>query len=120
MNTQIKQAAVEEHGEYNKPGTGVKADQGKLQWNLVPLEYLEGMVRVLMHGASKYSKHQWRRGMPWTQPYEALLRHLVAWQAGEDIDPESGLPHLDHAMCELLFLIAFTVDFPDNDNRYKG
>ncbi len=105
-------------GGYNAPGQGIKHDQGKAQWHLVPLHYLEGMVKVMMAGATKYSPHNWRAGMPHSQPYNALQRHLAAYQSGQDNDPETGLPHLDHALCCLLFLKAFTVDYPDKDDRY--
>jgi hypothetical protein len=38
---------------------------------------------------------------------------------GEDLDPESGESHLDHAMCELMFMKMFTIDFPELDDRFK-
>jgi hypothetical protein len=104
---------------YNAPGAGIKHDTGKLQWNLLPLKYLRGTVRVLMFGAKKYAPWNWRKGMPWTQPYNALQRHLDAWIEGEDIDPETGENHLDHAMCELVFLRCFVEEHPDKDDRFK-
>jgi hypothetical protein len=110
---------VEQHGAYNKDGFGVKADQGKLQWCLLPLKYLRGVVRVLMKGAAKYSPHNWRAGMPWSQTYNAALRHLDAFWSGEDVDPETGESHLDHALCCLLFLRAHNIDYPELDDRYK-
>lgn len=103
---------------YNAPGHGIKHDSGKLQWSLVPMKYLRGMVQVLMFGAKKYSPDNWRAGMPWSQPYNALLRHMDAWHAGEDLDDETGLNHLDHALCELLFLRAFVEDHKALDDRY--
>lgn len=106
-------------GEYNAPGAGIKHDVGKLQWNLLPMRYLRGMVRVLMRGARKYSAHNWRAGMPWSQPYNAVQRHLDAWMDGENLDPETGENHLDHALCELVFLRAFVEDYPDKDDRYQ-
>lgn len=104
---------------YNKPGAGVKFDQGKLQWNLLPMKSLRGAVRVMMKGAVKYAPWNWRKGMPWSQPYNALQRHLDAWMEGEDLDPDSGENHLDHAICELLFLRMFVIERPGNDDRYK-
>lgn len=106
--------------EYNKPGAGIKHDEGKSQWNLLPLQYLDGVVRVLMRGAAKYSAHNWRAGMPWSQTYNATQRHLNAFMAGENLDPESGQHHLDHALCELIFLRAHVQDYAQHDDRYKA
>lgn len=105
--------------EYNADGQGIKHDQGKLQWNLLPLHLMSGMVRVLMFGAKKYAPWNWRKGMPWSQPYNALQRHLTAFMAGDDTDPETGESHLDHAMCCLLFLRSYVQERPEMDDRYK-
>lgn len=107
-------------GAYNAHGQGVKYDTGKLQWSLLPLAYLRGVVRVLMFGAAKYSPHNWRQGMPHTQTYNATMRHLDAWMAGEDLDPETGLHHVDHALCELVFLRGHITDHTHLDDRYRS
>ena len=104
--------------DYNKPGQGRKADNGKPMWGLVPLASLEGMVRVLTFGCAKYGAHQYRAGMPYSQILGALMRHVSAWQAGQENDPESGEHHLDHALCCLLFLRTFTLEHPEFDDRY--
>lgn len=49
----------------------------------------------------------WERGQQWSVPYASCMRHLQSWFAGENTDPESGLPHLAHAACNLLFLLAY-------------
>ena len=94
-------------------------DSDKLQWHLVPMQFLEGMVRVLMFGAHKYSPHNWRKGFPTSRITNSMQRHLNAYMAGEDIDPESGLSHLDHILCNALFLKGNSVEHPDMDDRYK-
>ena len=41
---------------------GVKYDQDKLQWSLMPWDALEETVRVLMYGAKKYPEpDNWKR-----------------------------------------------------------
>jgi len=45
------------------------------------------------------------------------LRHLTAWWAGEDLDPESGLHHLAHAACCLMFLLEYTQTHTELDDR---
>ena len=85
-----------------------KDDQGKQRWDLLPLGAVADLVRVLTFGATKYGPHSWRH-VPNAQDryYAAALRHLVAWRQGEEFDAESGLPHLAHAMCNLVFLLEF-------------
>ena len=87
---------------------GSKLDAGKLPWALMPWDALEGAVKVLAFGASKYGDRQWEGGMAWSRCYSALQRHMTAWwQYSEDGDPETGFSHLGHAMCCLLFLAAY-------------
>jgi hypothetical protein len=49
----------------------------------------------------------------------AVLRHIFQWLGGEDKDSETGLSHLAHASCGLLFLIDFEVNKLGEDDRYK-
>jgi hypothetical protein len=91
---------------------GRKESEGKLQWSLVPWGSVEEVVKVLMFGAAKYAPDNWQRVQPARKLYfEAAMRHLVAWQRGEEKDGESGLPHLAHAACDILFLLWFK-EFP--------
>lgn len=84
----------------------VKHDGGKPDWSLVPFEALEGMVKVLEFGAQKYAGWNWTTngGFPYTRLLRSCLRHVFAYMRGEDNDPESGLSHIHHAMCNLLFI----------------
>jgi hypothetical protein len=83
---------------------GQKHDEGKLDWTLLPPEALEEVVKVLQHGALKYGRDNWRRVPDGRRRYIAAAhRHLHAVSLGELTDPESGLPHLAHAVCSLLF-----------------
>jgi len=85
--------------------TGIKHDHEKPRWDLLPLSTLAGAVRVLTFGAGKYSPDNWMHVPdPVRRYYAAMMRHLAAWQAGEERDPETGEGHLDHAICCLLFL----------------
>ena len=87
---------------------GVKYDSEKPDWSLVELDKLEGFVKVLTFGAKKYKRDNWKKVEHGKERYfAALMRHLSAWQKGEDKDPESGESHLHHAMCNLYFLIDF-------------
>jgi len=99
--------------------SGIKYDQGKPPMSLVSNEFLVQVAKVLEFGKKKYSAHNWREGFTWDRPLDAALRHIHAFADGEDKDPESGLSHLAHAACCLMFLIEFEKTHPHLDNRYK-
>jgi hypothetical protein len=89
-------------------GEGHKHDAGKADWSLLPLASLEPVVRVLEFGAAKYAREGWRSVPDAKRRYfAAALRHLAKHQAGEAADAESGISHLAHAACNLLFLLHF-------------
>src|SRR6188768_3731582 len=96
---------------YTKPTicAGTKYDSGKPPMGLISSVAQTEEAKVLAFGAQKYDAHNWRGGMKWSRVYDAVQRHLVAWNAGEDIDPETGLSHLAHARCGLGFLIDYSV-----------
>jgi len=103
--------------------TAVKYDNGKTDWSLMPFEAVEEINKVLEFGAKKYSAHNWKvgEGFRYTRVFNSLLRHLFAWFRGEDLDPESGLSHLAHAGCNIIFLLYYTKykDRYKNDDRTK-
>lgn len=97
-----------------------KFDNGKAPVNLLPREGLEQIAKVLGFGAQKYDAHNWRKGMDWSRLIAAAQRHIIAFNEGEDIDPESGLNHLAHAGCCIMFLLDYFKNHKDKDDRYKG
>jgi hypothetical protein len=99
---------------------GVKFDLGKPPLSLLPRAALEAEAMVLAYGAKKYGTHNWRLGMDHSRLLDACLRHIVAYAAGEDIDPESGLPHLAHARCSLGFLLHYRAAGVGTDDRAAG
>lgn len=99
--------------------TGVKHDQAKIKMGLISSRFLRGLADVLTQGAEKYAAHNWRKGMATSRYYDALQRHLTAWNDGEDNDPEWGKSHLYHAACCLMFLAETVEVRPDLDDRYK-
>ena len=84
-----------------------KADTGKPTFELLPFELLAETNKVLQHGAAKYGILNWQKkeGFLYSRCFNALLRHMFAFWRGEDNDPETGLSHLSHAMCNLIFLM---------------
>ena len=79
-------------------------------------EPIEDTARVLAYGKQKYAAWNWAKGMAWSIPLACALRHLAAMQRGEVNDPESGLPHLAHALCNLLMLSHYAQYFPEGND----
>lgn len=101
-----KQSEVNEQ-PIGKGKEGVKDDKGKFVWDfsLLPWEGLKGVMGVLIFGAKKYAPGGWRTVPNGRARYEAAFdRHLVARASGEVYDPESGIKHIDHMICNLVFL----------------
>jgi hypothetical protein len=101
----------------NEPGSGARYNAGKPAFELVPLVALEDCAKVFDYGRQRYAPWDWAKGMPWSAPLGCLLRHLSAWQRGEDNDPESGLPHLGHVMANLVMLTTYARTYPQGDDR---
>lgn len=100
-------------------GTALKFDEGKLPLHLLSTEAMNQTAAVLAFGADKYAAHNWRKGFAWSRPLAAAMRHITAFNAGEDKDPESGLSHLAHAACCIMFLLEFEKTHRELDDRYK-
>jgi len=96
---------------------GQKHDDGKPRMDLLDRHALEEIARVLGFGAQKYAAHNWRRGISYSRLTAAALRHLHAFNDGEDIDTESGLSHLAHLGCCVMFLLNMQKTRPDLDDR---
>jgi hypothetical protein len=94
-----------------------KHDDGKRRYDLLPFDALDEVIKVLEHGAAKYSDHNWTRGTAWSRYWSASLRHLTAYWRGEDNDRESGLSHLAHAICAILFLLSYQIRGTGTDDR---
>jgi hypothetical protein len=106
-------------GSGSAGGGAMKFDDQKLPVNLLSSEALLQTAAVLKFGADKYHAHNWRDGFAWSRPLAAAMRHIMAFNDGEDKDPESGLSHLAHAACCIMFLLEFEKTHPHLDDRYK-
>lgn len=100
-------------------GSGARYNEGKPDYSLIPLCTMEDEAKVWAYGKRKYAAWNWCKGMDWDVPFACMMRHMSKWQQGEENDPESGLPHLAHAMCNLRMLTLFAKTYPEGDHRPK-
>lgn len=98
---------------------GLRYDDDKPEMSLMCPIALEGMAKALTLGAKKYSAHNWQYGMKWSRVFNSLLRHTFKLMSGEDVDSESGLPHVDHIMCNAMFLSNYYRKQKAYDDRFK-
>lgn len=73
-------------------------------WYESPAHMLEAVANVLTFGAAKYERHNWKRCEEDWRYEDAAHRHALALLKGEEKDEESGLHHMDHILCNLMFL----------------
>lgn len=105
QNHKYVQPPVSENTNVTSPPVGVKFDDNKPRYDLVPFREWEEVVKVLSLGAKKYSPDNWKFVPESKSRYiAAAFRHLVARCMGEINDLETGLPHTAHCICCLLFL----------------
>lgn len=91
---------------------GAKLDHGKVRLGLVLRGFAKAILwvaKVGTFGANKYTPNGWLEVENGIERYtDAMYRHLNAYERGEEIDPESGLPHLAHAAWNALAVLELT------------
>lgn len=100
----------------------MKYDGGKPRVDLIPPGVILELAKIYAMGAEKYSEHGWLEdgGMDWSRIYAALQRHALAFWGGEDIDPESGLPHMAHVMWNAAALVHYGKTGLGQDDRLRA
>lgn len=109
LSDELKLKYKKYEGEYEKAFNpeGKKFDQNKVRLVLLPFSALEEVANVLTYGAKKYGDYNWTKGIKYSRLLSATLRHMFAWANGENEDKETGLNHLAHAICCLLFILTY-------------
>jgi len=90
-----------------------KFDAGKSDPLLIEVDLvlaLEAVNAVLDYGKSKYGQRGGWKGVELERYDAAARRHRRARDKGEDTDDESGLPHIAHEVCNLLFQLQTALD----------
>tara|TARA_S200000501_G_scaffold188319_1_gene177142 strand:- start:241 stop:672 length:432 start_codon:yes stop_codon:yes gene_type:complete len=90
---------------------GIKHDSKKPKMNLLPPKAIVEVAKVLTFGAQKYGPENWKELEDLQNRYLAgALRHIFAHMDGEQLDPETGLSHMAHALCCLLFKLEIELE----------
>ena len=96
-----------------------KYDGGKPKHSLLPAGIMNGVAEVMAFGANKYERDNWRKCKQMSSYYDACHRHLEQFWEGIDHDEESGLHHIDHALCNLVFLKWLIENKEHTDDRFR-
>lgn len=99
------------------PRTGGEKGQKLARFDLIPKRALWLLAELFGRGAQKYADRNWERGYKWSLSFAALMRHLWLFWGGEDIDEETGVPHVINAAWHCLALAEFMETHPDLDDR---
>lgn len=104
--------------EQAKHEKAIKYDAEKARTDLLSTIAMEEIAKVLAYGAKKYAADNWRLGMSWRRLLGAAIRHIFAFLRGEDRDSETGLSHLAHAGCCIMFLLEYFHTGNGTDDRW--
>jgi hypothetical protein len=87
------------------------------RYDLIPAEPLRLLAHHFGVGARKYQDRNWEAGYEWSKSFAALNRHLWQFWAGEDIDEETGSPHMVAVAWHAFAFLQFMIDHPELDDR---
>ena len=94
-----------------------KNDQGKPRFSIVCdlMDELGLINNVMEFGAAKYGRDNWKQAPTSSRYVDAGIRHLLQARGTTPSDDESGMPHLAHAACNILFAM-----YIDKEKDAKG
>lgn len=100
----------------SEASVGLRYDDGKLRYELIPPEWDEALAEVLTKGAAKYAPRNWEKGMAWSKLIGSGMRHLAKFLTGERYDKETGCHHLAHMAWNALALMSYDLrEIGEND-----
>lgn len=102
--------------------SAIKNDGDKARFSLIPQSALYEVARSFTHGAKKYGKFNYSKGMEYTRLTDAAFRHLNKALRGDDIDADSKedkLYHLANAAASILMLLDSQIEGVVIDDRLK-
>lgn len=101
------------------PPTAAKNDQDKPDLSLIPQVLLVEIAKAFMVGETKYGRYNYTKGHTASQLVAAAMRHLTAWNDGEDYDPKDGQHHLGSVGACVGMILRQAELGTLTDNRFK-
>lgn len=102
------------------PTTGGQKGAKLERYDLIPAGPLKLLAEHYGRGAKKYEERNWEKGYKWSLSFAAMMRHAWAFWRGEDIDAETGSPHLVAVAWHAFCLLEFAQRHPKMDDRSKS
>ena len=88
----------------------------KLRWDLLPLKEIEDVVKVYTAGADKYGANKWQNLSDGYNRYKgAMLRHLMEYENGNEVDEETGCLHLAQVVWNAIAMLYCSKQKNNND-----
>ena len=98
------------------PVTGGAKGQKSARTDLLPPDALLELAEHYGRGTVKYESRNWERGYAWSLSHASLLRHLLAWWGGAELD-EDGFPHITAVAWHAIALLTFSLRKDGTDDR---
>ena len=113
----LRDKIVREASENTKART---YDEGKPPLAWLPWAAITELAKVQQYGHTKYKDfNNYRKGLEVSRNLSCALRHIRDYLSGVDVDAESGLSPLAHALCRVAFVLQNIADGVEIDDRYK-
>jgi hypothetical protein len=102
-----------------KENKAFRTNENKLRYDLCPAIAQREYAKVWTQGLEKYPARNWEKGFLFSEVIASAMRHLEAIRLGEEIDPEDGLLHSAHLMCNAAMLTEFHFTHPELNDLKK-
>lgn len=106
--------------EINSDGQGLRHNENKLRYDLLPPEFIEALVDHFTKNLEKYPERNWERGMDWLKCFASIMRHCWAWIRGEDFDQENGRHHMIAVAWNAMAIYIYYIRKIGKDDRIQA
>ena len=114
---QLKGIKEEITGGEHDSNKALHYSEGKSGVDQIPVEVLLEWGDVFSYGEKKYYRNNWLKGNKFHEFYGSALRHIFAFWEGQEMDSESGIHHLAHAIWNLAALRYYQLHGLGEDDR---